>query len=111
MTQQVKHDLSVLNFILALKTLDFQPEYERDPSGIIVSSTNNGILTWGEGKTYEHSRADLMSALRTWSEIYFEDFAKWYSQSPEDFPYALKVMLSSDEELAQCLSGKITKDF
>lgn len=108
---QAKFDLSVLNFILALKSLDFAPEYERDPSGIITSSTNNGILTWGEGETYEQSRADLMSALRTWAEIYFEDFANWYARKPEDFPYALKIMLSSDEELTQCLSGEILKDF
>lgn len=110
MAQQAKHDLSVLNFILALKTLDFQPEYERNPSGIITSSTNNGIIMWGEGHTLEESRADLIKALRDTAEGYFEDFADWYSHNPEDFPYMLKVMLSSDEELERCLSFENYED-
>lgn len=107
---QAKYDLSVLNFILALKNLDFAPKYERNPDGVITSSTNNGIIMWGEGRTIEESRADLMSALRDTAKFYFEDFSEWYAGNPEQYPYALKVMLSSDEELKRCLSCETCED-
>ena len=92
--------------ISLLKQLPLSAEYIREDDGSITGLVEELEIP-DNGKDYEACREILIKDCREYAQIYLEDFKYWYEGRPNDLIYILKVASSSDEELRECLAGRI----
>lgn len=90
--------------------LPIQVDYYQDSNNEYSCFTRTGIKTWGHGADYNEACRDLIHALKDYADMYIKDFSDWVSHNPEELPYILRVIMSSDEELREWLNGQKCED-
>lgn len=60
----------------------------------------------GEGINDDTAISDMFAAMRASARAYCDDFSYWHKENPAEFPYVLKVLISTDDDLKSCLIRK-----
>ena len=99
-------------FLTTVRNLTIPVEYVREDNGDWSCWTKPGYLglmhTHGTGNTLEEALDDYIDALKEIAEsIYQYNLPDEYTS----VEYLTKILISSKEELKQCLSGKISEGF
>ena len=104
--QEVTNGFEIFVKLLAcLKNLSIQYDYATESDGSVTCWTEIPHLI-ENAPTLQESIKILLSSLRERAYDYINEFDLWLKGCPEELPYIIKIMLSSDEELASCLHGK-----
>ncbi len=103
--EERKNTVLFTALMAGMKALPLTAEYVQESDGTISGWTNE-IITHANAPEYETCRAELVKMLREFALSYCEDISDWLAHNPEELPYVVKICLSDDEELAQCLAGQ-----
>ena len=104
--QEVSNGFEVfLKLLACLKNLNIQYEYARENDGSVTCWTETPHLI-ENAPTLNESVSYLLKSLRERAQDYMNDFDYWVKGCPEELPYIMKIILSSNEELQSCLHGK-----
>ena len=106
--QEVSKTTSVdmlLKIFAYLKTLEIDYGYAEEDDGTVSCWSYIPNFTENE-PTLQDCLKSLCASLRDRAYEYMSDFDLWVKGCPAELPYIIKILLSSDEELIQCLHGK-----
>lgn len=95
-------------FLLAVKHMTIPVEYVHDNNGQWSCWTKPGVYgaidTFGAGGTLDEAKADYVNALKDIAECIYDDYSVCDERVSTEF--LMKVLLTSREELIQCLDGE-----
>ncbi|MBR0151018.1 MAG: hypothetical protein IJP89_06630 [Synergistaceae bacterium] len=91
--------------LAGMKALPLTAEYVKESDGSISGWTEE-ITCHANAPDYETCRAEMVKMLRGVAHSWCEDIDDWLSHNPSELPYIMKICLSTDEELKQCLAGQ-----
>ena len=86
-----------------LKDLTIDCDYDTNDDGSVSCWTESPHVSADVASTLEESFAMLPELLRQWAYEYIENYEYYFENWPDDLPYVLKILLSSDEEIKSCL--------
>jgi len=100
-------------FLLAVKNMTVPVEYVHDDNGQYSCWTKRGafgaINAFGVGGTLDEAKADYVNALKDLAECIYDDYS--VNDESVSSEFLMKVLLTSREELIQCLDGETCEDF
>ena len=85
-----------------LKGLKIECDYDTNDDGSISCWTNSPHVST-DAPTLEEGIAQLPELLRDWAYYYVNDCENSVNEWSDEFPYAIKILLCSDEEIKSCL--------
>ena len=94
-----------IKLIACIKNLNVDYEYAVENDGTITCWTETPHLI-ENAPTLKEGTALLLKSLRERAYDYMNEFDLWLKGCPEELPYIIKIILSSDKQLEECLHGK-----
>lgn len=91
-----------MDIIEELKALPFTLEVEQDKDGVFVQ-VKEFPTEYEEEATFDETLKATAKGLKGWSEILAGDFERWSKYHKSEVLYLLKILVSSEEELLECL--------
>ena len=96
---------AILEAISLLKALPLTYEYAQEKDGSFSGHVFE-LNVIENAQSLDALISALIAGMREWAEIYSEKLDFWIPGRPQEFPYVLKVLCSTDGELKTCLHGK-----
>ena len=91
-----------MNIIDELKALPFTLNAEEDDSGVCVQ-VNEFPDAFDEEATYDETLKTLAHSLKDWGAALGDRIDSWKVGRENELPYLLKILVSSESELLECL--------
>ena len=91
-----------IKLIACIKNLNIDYEYAIENNGTITCWTETPHII-EDAPTIEEGIALLLKSLRERAYDYMNEFDLWLKGCPEELPYIIKIILSSDRELESSL--------
>ena len=92
----------MVDVIAELKALPFTLNAERDDGGICLQ-VNEFPDAYDYGATYDETLGELAHSLKDWGRVTGDHVDEWRKGREEQLPYLLKILVSSEGELLECL--------
>ncbi|MBQ6971798.1 MAG: hypothetical protein IJP86_05520 [Synergistaceae bacterium] len=90
------------DIIAELKALPFTLNAERDDGGICVH-VNEFPDAYDYGDTYDETLGILARSLKDCGRVIGDNVDSWRKGREKQLPYLLKILVSTEEELLECL--------
>ncbi len=86
-----------------LRGLKIEYAYDTYDDGSISCWTESPHVLASDAPTLDEGIAQLPELLRQWAYYYVNDCEHTIKEWPDELPYAIKILLCSNEEIKSCL--------
>ena len=90
------------DIITQLKALPFTLEVEQDTDGVFIQPSEFP-QEFEEEATFDDTLKAVAKGLKGWGNVIAADFDRWSISHKSEVPYLLKILVSSEQELLECL--------
>lgn len=90
------------DIVSQLKSLPFTLKVEQDTDGVFVQ-IKEFSPGYEEQATLDETLKALARSLKEWGKILGAEFEEWRKWHKEEVPALLKILVSSEDELLECL--------